>query len=387
MHILEIPSFFPPYGGLFCLDQAKALKALGHEVRILSNVQLGATIGLRDYFVRPYLRFEHVMDGVMVYQSYQRGFPKIIRYNVNRWVSIVCSMFDDYVQKYGKPDVLHAHCVKWAGYAALKISRKYHIPYVVTEHLSFHDYAREFGMPPSNAWQIPLLKESLQHASCVIPVSKEVVSDLSGFFGTDYRWKSISNMVDTDFFSYRQREPLQNRPFRFCCIGIFIERKGYDVLFNAFQRVQTHHPNVELHIAGPATDSDKCHRLLRDMNIRQGVVIHGEISKSAIRDLLYHSDALVLATRGETQGLVLLEAMSTGIPAISTEAIPPSVRPQEGCVFVPVDDADALAKAMESTISSKNTDGTRLSEVVRQMASPAAIARQISQVLEASLCQ
>ena len=49
MHILEIPSFFPPYGGLFCLDQAKALKALGHEVRILSNVQLGATIGLRDY--------------------------------------------------------------------------------------------------------------------------------------------------------------------------------------------------------------------------------------------------------------------------------------------------------------------------------------------------
>ena len=41
MHILEIPSFFTPYGGEFCLEQAKALKALGHEVRILSNVQLG----------------------------------------------------------------------------------------------------------------------------------------------------------------------------------------------------------------------------------------------------------------------------------------------------------------------------------------------------------
>ena len=98
MHILEIPSFFPPYGGLFCLDQAKALKALGHEVRILSNVQLGATIGLRDYVVRPYLRYEHVMDGIIVYQSYQRGLPGVIRYNVNRWVNIVCSMFDDYVQ-------------------------------------------------------------------------------------------------------------------------------------------------------------------------------------------------------------------------------------------------------------------------------------------------
>ena len=40
MHILEIPSFFPPYGGEFCLEQARALQALGHEVRVLSNVQL-----------------------------------------------------------------------------------------------------------------------------------------------------------------------------------------------------------------------------------------------------------------------------------------------------------------------------------------------------------
>ncbi len=43
MHILEIPSFFPPYGGEFCLEQSKALQQLGHEVRILSRVQLGIT--------------------------------------------------------------------------------------------------------------------------------------------------------------------------------------------------------------------------------------------------------------------------------------------------------------------------------------------------------
>ena len=69
MHILEIPSFFLPYGGLFCLDQAKALKALGHEVRILSNVQLGMTIGWKDYLTLPWHRYEHEMDGIMVYQS------------------------------------------------------------------------------------------------------------------------------------------------------------------------------------------------------------------------------------------------------------------------------------------------------------------------------
>ena len=57
MHILEIPSFFPPSGGLFCLDQAKALAMLGHEVRILSNVQLGLTIHKKDYFTLPFGRY------------------------------------------------------------------------------------------------------------------------------------------------------------------------------------------------------------------------------------------------------------------------------------------------------------------------------------------
>ena len=30
MHILEIPSFLPPYGGYFCIEQAKALLSRGH---------------------------------------------------------------------------------------------------------------------------------------------------------------------------------------------------------------------------------------------------------------------------------------------------------------------------------------------------------------------
>ena len=95
MHILEIPSFFTPYGGEFCLEQAKALKALGHEVRILSNVQLGITIGGKDFLVLPSCRFEHERDGITIYQSYQRGLPRMVHHNVMRWVDIVCSMFTE----------------------------------------------------------------------------------------------------------------------------------------------------------------------------------------------------------------------------------------------------------------------------------------------------
>jgi glycosyltransferase involved in cell wall biosynthesis len=365
MHILEIPSFFPPYGGLFCLDQAKALKALGHEVRILSNVQLGATIGLRDYVVRPYLRYEHVMDGITVCQSYQRGIPGVIRYNVNRWVNIVCSMFDDYVKKYGKPDVLHAHCAKWAGYAAMKISEKYGIPYVISEHLSKLLFEKEFGPAPSDAWQIPMLKACYHEAKMVMPVAEELVDNIACYFGKDYRWMAISNTIDTQYFCYRPRAPREGRTFRFCCLANFWPLKGYDVLIKAFQMLHEQHSDAELHLAGRDTDT-KAFRA----QLSSGMKAHGLLDKAGVRQLLYECDALVLASRSEVQPLVLLEAMSTGIPVIATDCIPQCLRIEGGCSIVPVDDAAALSQAMAQVMTGPEVDGEKLSEQVKALASP-----------------
>ena len=373
MHILEIPSFFTPYGGEFCLDQAKALKAVGHEVRIMSNVQLGFSIGGKDYFVLPSCRYEHEQDGITVCQSFQRGVPKAIRWNMKRWVAIVCDMFDDYVAHYGKPDILHAHCAKWAGYAAMRISRKYGIPYVITEHLSKLVFEKEFGPAPSDTWQIPLLKACYREAKMVVPVSEELVDNIACYFGKDYRWQAISNTIDTDFFHYQPRSPREGRAFRFCCLANYWPLKGYDVLIPAFQQLRKSGVNAELHIAGRGTDSAECLSKLSD-----GIKSHGLIDKEAVRALLYQSDALVLASRSEVQPLVLLEAMSTGIPVIATDCIPQSLRIEGGCSIVPVDETDTLAEAMKSVVQETSFDGKAVSEKVRKLASPEVIGRQLS---------
>ena len=373
MHILEIPSFFTPYGGEFCLDQAKALKAVGHEVRILSNVQLGFSIGGKDYFVLPSCRYEHEQDGIIVFQSFQRGVPKAIRWNMKRWVAIVCDMFDDYVARYGKPDILHAHCAKWAGYAAMRISRKYGIPYVITEHLSKLVFEKEFGPAPSDTWQIPLLKACYREAKMVVPVSEELVDNIACYFGKDYRWQAISNTIDTDFFHYQPRSPREGRAFRFCCLANYWPLKGYDVLIPAFQQLQKSGVNAELHIAGRGTDSAECLSKLSD-----GIKSHGLLDKEAVRALLYQSDALVLASRSEVQPLVLLEAMSTGIPVIATDCIPQSLRIEGGCTIVPVDETATLAEAMKSVVQETSFDGKAVSEKVRKLASPEVVGRQLS---------
>lgn len=373
MHILEIPSFFPPYGGEFCLEQAKALAAQGHEVRIVSNVQLGVTGGVRPFVSLPFTRFEHEMDGIVVYQSYQRGCPKAVRYNVRRWVAIVRSMVREYITKYGRPDMLHAHCVKWAGYAVMLLSREYHIPYVVTEHLSRLVYEPEFGRAPSDAWQIAFLKEAYRDADMVIPVSERLVDDVSCYFGTDYRWTSVSNVVDVAYFHYQQRPSLQGRRFRFCCLANFWPLKGYDVLFDAFCTLRSQGCDVELHIAGRGTDSAACRALLPE-----GTITHGWLERDAVRALLYESDALVLASRSEVQPLALLEAMSTGIPVVATEVVPESMRIEEACYVVPTDDAAALAGAMRQVMCQENFDGRKASERVARLASPQVVGERLS---------
>ena len=387
MHILEIPSFFTPYGGEFCLEQARALKALGHEVRILSNVQLGFTVGGKDYMVLPFTRFEHERGGITIYQSYQRGLPRMARHNAKRWIDIVLSMFDEYVRKYGKPDILHAHCARWAGYAAIKISKQYGVPYVITEHLPKEVYESVLGKVGSSAWQIPPLKEAYNQANMVITVSEELVDDLACYFGKDYRHVTIPNVIDTSFYSFRLRKPIGERAFAFCCPAIFNHRKGYDVLFEAFAKVVETEPNVVLHIAGQGTDGKACRNMIDSYGVGDKVVCHGQIDANEVRELYHQSDAMVLATRGETQGLVIAEAMSTGIPAISTEGVPASMRLDCGYSYVPVNDAKALANEMLKALKNPITesDGRALSQMIAERFSPNVIGAKIAEVMTCTL--
>ena len=373
MHILEIPSFFTPYGGEFCLDQAKALRTQGHEVHILSNVQLGITIGLKGYLSLPFRRYEHQQDDITVCQSFQRGIPLTVRWNVRRWVQIVCDMFEDYVARYSRPDILHAHCSKWGGYAAMLISQNYQIPYVITEHLSRLVFEKEFGPAPSRAWQIALLREAYENADLVIPVSEELVENIACYFGKDYRWQAVSNTIDVDYFHYQSRESLVGRPFRFCCLANFWPLKGYDVLLPAFRQLREFGLDVELHIAGRGTESEACKTMLSE-----GVITQGLLSRDDVRSLLYQSDALVLASRSEVQPLALLEAMSTGIPVVATECVPKSLRIEDGCTIVPADDVQALSDAMRQVMEQKDFDGVAVSEAVRQLASPEVIGYRLT---------
>lgn len=214
----------------------------------------------------------------------------------------------------------------------------------------------------------------------VLPVSEELVDDVACYFGKDYRWQYLSNTIDTDFFHYQEREPLQGRPYRFCCLADYYYRKGYDVLFEAYKLLQQKPVETELYIAGLFTDSTKCQAEIERKGLKH-VYSYGRIEKEAVRGLLYKCDALVLPSRSEVQPLVLLEAMSTGIPVVSTECVPRSQR-LSGCSIVPIGDAESLARAMLQVVEQPATDGKLYAEQVVRLASPAVVGRQLEAIFQ-----
>lgn len=375
MHILELPSFFPPHGGLFCLEQARALKAAGHEVRIVSVVELGVTLDRWFYLTAPWREERRELEGVEVFCTYMRAVPKAVRYNVNYWISLCEKAVDRYIVRFGKPDVLHAHCCKSAGLAAEAISRRLGIPFFITDHIPSGFYERDFGQGwQRHAWLKERMRCAYEAARCVIPVSRELVDDLVPYFGRGYRYCPISNVIDTDFYSFRERKPLGGRPFVFCCLAVAdVYRKGYDVLTEAVRRLD----NVTLHIAGQGTDSRCMRELFAGL---ANVHFHGHLDKAGVRSLLWESDALVLPSRSEAQPLVVLEALSTGIPVVGTECLPTSLRVPDACLIAPIGDAGQLAEAMRSVMSMPCS--REYSAAVQRMASPSVVASQLTSLFE-----
>ena len=374
MHILEIPSFFPPHGGLFCLDQAKALMGRGHEVRILACVQLGATLDKSLYLKAPTGYWWEETEDIEVFRHYHRDIPKMVGLNTRSWIRQVQKMFDKYVRQYGTPDIIHAHCCKNAGIAATRIGKTVGCPVFITEHLSKRLFEKDFGEGwTKHPWMKDLIIQAYKDAACVIPVAEELVTDLEPLFGKDYRYTPISNVIDTDFYAYKDRMPTEGRPFRFCCLGnangAGLYLKGYDVLSQAFKQMN----GCELHIAGRDTQSAEMKQLFPTHT-----TLHGEIDKNGVRQLLYDCDALVLPSRSEAQPLVLLEAMSTGIPVVSTEITPQSERIPGACLIAKTGDADNLAEKMRDCMNIRPSQ--RFSEAVRAIASPQTVAAQLEEV-------
>ena len=353
LKVLQIPSWYPPEGGAFCQKQALFLRQAGIHIDILANLQLPWRkhgLNALRFKRKPFVSKE---GELLVYRYYQLRVPRCEKTNVNRWLSKTMQLADHYIKENGKPDIIHAHTSLWAGYAACLIKEKHQIPYVLTEHHSILGHPSLHTKKECKDWYDDYLFKSFSNADFILPVGSLQVERIKQYIRSGKaNIQVLSNTIDVSLFSYKDR--VRRKKFVFSAINDFAYYKAYDILLPAFDIVYENNPDIELHIAGDGFQSKAFKEIAGKCKHADKIKYLGCLSASEVRNQLWESDSLVLPSRSESQSISVLEALSTGIPVVCTEVVPPETVGSNEGYRVPIEDVNSLAEAMlrmEKTIN------------------------------------
>lgn len=354
LHVLFVPSWYPtkelPLNGAFFKDQALALKEAGLQVGVIYP-ERRALSSLRPSLVSK-CRFQQSFseeDGIPTVRQHGWNVVPRITLGALLWAASVKKLYRSYCVQFGKPDILHAHAVRWGGVGARAISRSEGKPYLVTEHSSI------FAKGLLNVRQRELARDAFIGARRVICVSSELKRLLQAQNLIDSsKAIVVPNMVDTSFFTLPP-SATKGTGFRFCSVGWLVEGKGIHVLLRAFAS-RFRDREVFLDLVGGGVERCRLEGLAAELGIRNQVSFKGNLDKPALREVLWNANALVHPSFYETFGLALVEAMATGLPVIATASGGPedTVNERVG-TLVPVRDEVSLADAMATLVQSEGS--------------------------------
>ena len=152
------------------------------------------------------------------------------------------------------------------------------------------------------------IKKFIRHSSAFVTLTE----------GDASAWGHLPNtFVIPNIISMMPKEDVDSERIykRVITLGRLDIQKGYDLLLKTWKIVNCKHPDWHLDIYGDGDEKDNLTRLCDLFNLKQSVSIHGFISD--INEELQKSDLFVMSSRYEGFGLVLVEAMSNGIPCVS----------------------------------------------------------------------
>jgi glycosyltransferase involved in cell wall biosynthesis len=348
LHVLVLPSYYEthyrPYNGAFFRDWACALQRSGVQV----GVAYMESRGIRELSPRA-LRQTHFQSSAAV----EDGLPTVRVAGWNPlsqwtagglvWARLTQRVIAEYIARHGRPDIIAAQSATWAGQAARLAKRRWGLPYVITE------VNTRFGTGRVQGWEASVCRGAFSQAEAVIAISENLRERLREFGGVRHV-ELIPCTVDDSYWTLPAR-PRQTRPFTFYAQAHLTPRKGFDVLIRAFARRFGGDDNVRLVIGGGGEARGDLEALVASTGIRPRVTFLGAIPRDAIRAAMWEANCFVLPSYAENFGVVLIEALSTGLPVISTRCGGPEdiIDDSVGMLLRPGDEAglgEALATMM-----------------------------------------
>ncbi len=341
MRILHIGKFFPPHpGGIerFVADLAAAQTADGMTVRVLAHAEPGVRHG-RNYRAGAVDVTLAACYGQWIYAPVSPGFPRLLARAIREF----------------QPDLLHLHLPNTSAFWALLLPSARRLPWVVHWHADIPLDTRHRTLRLAYRLYRPWEQALLRHARAVIATSTPYRD--SSMALTQWRDKTrvIPLGIDRHTADAANSTNIQwpTPGLRLLAVGRLSYFKGFDVLLRALANVA----EASLVLIGDGECQAGLRQLAHTLGISARVNFAGRIDMDRAGDATLaaayaQADVVCLPSleRAESFGLVLLEAMRAGLPAIASD-IPGSgvgfvVRDGETGLLVPPGDAAALAAAM-----------------------------------------
>jgi 1,2-diacylglycerol 3-alpha-glucosyltransferase len=261
-------------------------------------------------------------------------------------------------------DLVHIHTPFVAHYAGVWFARRAGIPCVATYHTFFEEYLHHYVpvlprrvgrfiakgftrsqcrdvnalIAPSEPMREVLLEYGVKTPIHVLPTGLPADRFLAGD-GQRFR-KLMGLSLDRPLITY---------------VGRVAHEKNIEFLVKVFAHVRTNLPNAMLVIAGEGPARESLRQLVQRMGLTEDVRFVGYLDRNTtLLDCYAAADVFVFASRTETQGLVLLEAMAQGTPVVSTAELGTKFVLKDGAgALVMPERVDDFAAAVERVLSDK----------------------------------
>jgi glycosyltransferase involved in cell wall biosynthesis len=214
-------------------------------------------------------------------------------------------------------DIVHAHCLSASSLGAVIGARLAGVPVIVKPSLGGVD--GELRKLVVSAASKPLLA-MLRSVDRFAIMSEEIARELTDAGVAPERFSAVDNGIDLDRFSpasesergvLRARLGIPSGPVALF-VGQYVRRKGVRELLAAWSSVRERFPSATLVLAGHGSEQSAIDEAVRVPN--GGVMDLG--SRTDVVDVIRAADLLVLPSRNESFGNVIVEALACGLPVL-----------------------------------------------------------------------
>lgn len=275
-------------------------------------------------------------------------------------------------------DLIHIQTPFLAHYAGLSAAKHLGKPVIATYHTLFEEYLHHYAPFLPAEWLRGLarrLSRSQCNALDGVVVPSTAMRERLGQYGVSAPMHVMPTGIPLDRFTqgdslrFRQRHGLTAEQPCALFVGRVAFEKNIDFLIESFALARREVPNLTLLITGEGPAERALHRQAQDLGLGDTVRFLGYLDRqSDLPDCYAAADCFVFASRTETQGLVLIEAMASGLPVVALAAMGTCdiLSPGRGCL-APKDDVVEFAAAMVRVLNDPGLR-SRLSQDARDYA-------------------